>query len=67
MLTRSEQTAHEGQCPEKLVDCPYKDIGCTQKFKRKDTVDHLGDAVVVHLRLACEEAMNAKGKSPLCS
>lgn len=41
-------------CPETVVDCHFREMGCSFKVKRKDVQDHLDKRMSFHLVLAVQ-------------
>ena len=49
-LTRSTLQNHlENNCPEQVICCPFAEVGCTVKMKRKEMADHIQQSVGEHL------------------
>ena len=40
-IERKAMSAHQSICPLEPLDCPFKDVGCTEKIARKDLEDHM--------------------------
>ena len=50
---RKETAAHKGQaCKMRLVECPFKDIGCIKEVQAKDVKTHVVEDAPAHLLLA---------------
>ena len=40
---------HRDICPLESLDCPFKDVGCTDKIQRKDMEKHIENSTQCHL------------------
>ena len=40
-IKRRDMKGHRDICPLEPVDCPFKDVGCTDKIRRKDMEKHM--------------------------
>ena len=45
-------------CPEFVVDCDYKQFGCTERMKRKERDSHLVDEATTHNQMELETMRN---------
>ena len=54
--------AHEAKCEYKLVDCPFKEIGCKMRMVRKDVKAHHTDAMVAHNNLLLRDNIALRQK-----
>ena len=53
-ITRKQDEAHQEICPNKVVPCQFKGIGCEVELMRSLLEQHSDSAVKQHLLLACE-------------
>ena len=37
-MERKDIKKHKDNCPNEIIECPYKDLGCDDKFMRKDNI-----------------------------
>ena len=50
------------QCPMQLVDCEFSNIGCSEKVRRKDIVQHIDESTQRHLGMMSRVCLDlAKG------
>ncbi|CAG9316370.1 unnamed protein product [Blepharisma stoltei] len=48
LILRKDIDNHSILCPLKIIECPYKEFGCTVKIERKILKEHLEDEAVYH-------------------
>lgn len=53
-------TAHRKQCHEAVIDCPYKELGCDCRVKRKDLKTHMQEANFEHQAMVCTSIVDIK-------
>ena len=60
-LLRRNLAGHLEFCPDTVVDCPFKEMGCRKgKLKRKDIQSHTTNAVSDHLALVMKTLVETK-------
>ena len=60
-LLRRNIAGHLEVCPEAVVDCPFKEMGCSEdQLKRKDIQSHTTNAVSDHLALVMKSLVETK-------
>ena len=54
-MKRKQLFLHTPRCPEQVVGCQFKDIGCNVFIKRKDEESHMSSAMADHMMLLLRE------------
>lgn len=67
VIKRSEMQAHRENCPNEIIQCPFKDAGCDiEAFKRSKLQEHLSSGNISHSLLmfgsVSEEIKQLKAK-----
>ena len=61
-VKRSQLPQHEKECPLAVVDCPFKEAGCsTTQMQRKESAHHLNQDHVQHLLSAFQHLQTELG------
>jgi len=50
-VTKQKKKDHEVVCSMEIIECQYHDVGCTDKFCRKDSEYHQTNKQVLHMSL----------------
>lgn len=58
---RCELDEHLNKCKKSLIDCPFKEVGCLEKFERNN-IDKMNQSLEMHLNLLLEDYKNFKNK-----
>ena len=53
-IKRKDMKRHCNICPLEPLDCPFKDVGCTDKIQRKDMKKHIESNTQHHLMMVCK-------------
>ena len=60
-LLRKNADSHQEVCPEAVVDCPFAEMGCNEKYlMRRDVQSHTTSAVSHHLALVMKNLVETK-------
>ena len=54
MYPRSQLKSHLASCPEQIVDCTFKEVGCKVKLKRHSLQQHLESNLLQHQMIMCQ-------------
>ena len=54
MYPRSQLKSHLASCPEQIVDCTFKEVGCKVKLKRHSLQQHLESNSLQHQMIMCQ-------------
>ena len=54
-MKRKQLIFHTQRCPEQVVACQFKDIGCSVFIKRKDEESHMSSSMADHMMLLLKE------------
>ena len=57
---RSKLKDHLAMCPEQEVACPFSEMGCKEKFKRRLLQRHIESSVLEHQMEICKEVQSIK-------
>ena len=50
-IPRDDMDEHQKKCPLEVIKCEFHDVGCEEKFPRKDKECHVKDNMTMHLHL----------------
>ena len=50
-IKRRDMETHRDSCPLELLECPFKDAGCTDKLPRQDMNEHIESGTQHHLMM----------------
>ena len=57
-LTRKQLKSHiENDCPNTIIECPYKKMGCEEMMKRRDVEDHEKKFKSKHLKVMANKML----------
>ena len=60
-LTQSTVDGHvKEECPERAIACKFAEVGCKVKVKKKDTAQHMQEAMSDHMMAVFDELMKLK-------
>jgi hypothetical protein len=62
LIERDSLFEHESICPNSFIDCPYKDLGCNDKYINKEKEQKLFNDSSKHLDLAINKIRNLEGE-----
>jgi len=57
-IERGDFNLHRQHCQCSIIECPYTNLGCTDKFKRKQEKEKLKEDLNKHLLLSAEKILN---------
>jgi len=59
-VPRENMEAHRKECPLEIVQCEYHNVGCEERFMRKNTEEHERMKMKQHLMLTKENAAQSR-------
>ena len=61
-IKKRDMKGHRDICPLEPLDCPFKDVGCTDKIQRKDMEKHIESSTQQHLLKTHQKLIEAYQK-----
>lgn len=61
-LVKGQLKKHISECPLEVLECEFKELGCSEKVLRKDLVKHMEDSVGSHLVFVSKQSLQTNVK-----